>query len=883
MKKSALLVVLTICCTIVSMAQNGSLKGKLIDKSSGEPLIGAAVIIKGTTVGTITNYDGEYELTNIDPGSYTFSASFIGYSNLDKDIEIPEGETVYSDFELFQDLIGLDEVMVTGVVNQKSALESSVAMTTIKPKFLDEFGAVTTAEMFKAIPGIRSESSGGEGNANIAVRGVPVASGGSKFLLLQEDGLPVLQFGDIAFGNSDIFLRADQTVGRVEAIKGGSASTFASNSPAGIINFISKTGDTKGGSLGTTLAANYKSFRTDFEYGAPINDDLTFHIGGFYRQGRGPRDPGYTANSGGQIKANITKKFEKGYARLYFKYLNDKAISYMPMPVAVTGTADNPEYKSVAGFDLLTGALQSSEFRKINSTDGYGNARTSDMSNGMHPVSTAVGGELSYNFGETWQLKEKFRMSYTNGTFNSPFPAQVGNANDIATDIAGSGYSLSYANGTNAGTTLSSSEISNLNNNGLLMRIHLFDVEMDNLNNFTNDIYLTQRVDKMKATLGYYKAYQKIGMTWLFQTYLTDVSDKGTHLMNISNSAGQNLSENGLISYGTPTWGNLTREYDMSYNIDAPYFNMEYELSDNINVDGSVRYDFGNASGYYLENNTSAVDVNGDGEISLVEEEVPVLNKNNPNNVDYNFGYLSYSFGVNYKLNDDKAVYARYSAGGRANADRLLYTPFIEDGKTIDGLDADRISQYELGYKYKSPKVGVIATGFYTRINEQNLEFEKIINKEFQTMGVELEVVAQLGKLNITSGATFTKAEILKSLTASEEGNTPRRVPDLLYNINPSYPLLKNKLVLGCSLVGTTKVYAQDDNEMILPGYVYLNAFASYTLAKGLTLRANVNNLTNTLGFTEMEGDSFVNNSTNYFRARPITGTASTISLTFKF
>ncbi len=879
MKKSAIFIIMIIFCSLATMAQNGVLKGKLIDKNTGEPLVGAAIVIKGSTIGTITNYDGEYELIDIEPGTYTFSASFIGYSNLDKEVEISSDQTVILDFMLFQDLIGLDEVMVTGVVNQKSALESSVAMTTMKPKFIEEFGAATTAEMFKAIPGIRSESSGGEGNANIAVRGVPVASGGSKFLLLQEDGLPVLQFGDIAFGNADIFLRADQTVGRVEAIKGGSASTFASNSPAGIINFISKTGNTKGGSIGTNFGVDYKSFRTDFQYGAPINDNLTFHIGGFFRQGRGSRDPGYRANSGGQIKANITKKFQNGYARLYFKYLNDKAISYMPMPVMVTGSADDPTYKSVPGFNLRTGALQSSEIRKITSTDGYGNARSGDMSDGMHPVSKAVGAEFSYNFGESWQLKEKFRMSLTDGTFTSPFPAQVGSADDIATAIAGSDYTLSYANG--SGSALSSSEINNLNGNGLLMRVHLFDVKMDNLNNFTNDIFITRRVNKMKATLGYYKAYQKIAMTWLFQTYLTDVTDNGTHLMNISSSSVE--SENGLLSFGAPYWGDMTKEYDMSYNIDAPYFNMEYELSDKINVDGSVRYDFGNANGYYLYSNTSSVDVNKDGNISSVEQEVPVLDSANPNNVDYNFGYLSYSFGMNYKINDDKAVYARYSKGGRANADRLLYTEFIQDGKTIDGLDADRITQAELGYKYKSPKVGVIATAFYTRINEQNIEFDKTINKEFETMGAELEVVAQLGKLNITSGATFTKAKILESLTDSEEGNTPRRVPSLLYNINPSYPLMNNKLVVGCSLIGTTKVYAQDDNEMILPAYAYLNAFATYKITKGFSVRANVNNLTNTLGFTEMEGDRFVNNSTNYFRARPITGTTSNITFTYKF
>ena len=117
-----------------------------------------------------------------------------------------------------------------------------MAITSIKPKTLGQLGATTTAEVFKSIPGIHSESTGGEGNANISVRGVPISTGGSKFLQLHEDGLPVMQFGDIMFGNADIFLRSDKTLARVEAIRGGSASTFASNSPAGIINFISKTG-----------------------------------------------------------------------------------------------------------------------------------------------------------------------------------------------------------------------------------------------------------------------------------------------------------------------------------------------------------------------------------------------------------------------------------------------------------------------------------------------------------------------------------------------------------------------------------------------------------------------------------------------------------------
>ncbi|MCU4165896.1 TonB-dependent receptor domain-containing protein [Carboxylicivirga caseinilyticus] len=887
MKKKVLIsVLMSLIFTGYLYAQEGVLKGNITDAANGDVLIGASILIKGTTIGTITDLDGNYIIENLPTGSQMIVASFVGYSKKELSVDIKsEGETVL-DLQLAPDLIGLDQVVITGVVNQKAAIESSVAMTTLKPKSVEQFGATTTAELFKAIPGIRSESSGGEGNANIAVRGIPVASGGSKFLQLHEDGLPVMQFGDISFGNADIFVRSDRTIGRIEAIKGGSASTFASNSPAGIINFISKTGATEGGSVGMTLGADYKSFRTDFEYGSPIADGFRFHVGGFFRQGQGPRNPGYNANNGGQIKANITKDFEKGYARLYFKYLDDKTISYMPMPVKVTGTSDNPTYESVPGFDLTNSSLQSPYFNHMLSVDGQGNSRVSDMSEGMHPKSIAVGGEFSFDLGSGWNLKERFRYAKNHGKFVSPFPAQVAGADDIATSIAGSGYSLSYANGANAGVALSESEINNLNDNGLLMRIHTFDVDINNLDNFTNDIYLTRSFDKWNVTAGYYKAMQNIGMTWLWQSYLTDVSsDNGPRLMNLEGADGTQYTSTGLLAHGVPYWGNCcTRGYDMNYIIDAVYANVGVELTDDLNMEASMRYDMGDVSGYYLNNYQAPVDVDNNGDISYVEQEVTVLDNANPNVVNYDYSYLSYSIGANYQINNDQAVYTRYSKGGRANADRLLYTPFIDDeGKTIDGLDADEIGQLELGYKYKSPSLAVIVTGFLTNIKEQNEEFGRILNKEFRTYGAEFEGIYSLKEFNLAVGATYTKAEITKSLNEDEEGNEPRRVPSLLYNVSPSYDLFNKRSSIGFSVVGTTKVYAQDDNAIVLPGYAYVNAFLSYNIIKGLNARANVNNLFNTLGFTEMEGDTFVENSTNYLRARPITGRATTVSLTYTF
>ena len=182
-----------------------------------------------------------------------------------------------------QDVLELDSVVITASRDGATKMNSSISVSALSAEQILAQAPRSTAEIFRSLPGVRSESTGGDGNANIAVRGLPVASGGAKFLQLQEDGLPVMEFGDIAFGNADIFLRADQNVARIESVRGGSSSTFASNSPGGVINFISKTGEVEGGEIALTKGLGYDHTRLDFDYGAPLSDTLRFHVGGFYR------------------------------------------------------------------------------------------------------------------------------------------------------------------------------------------------------------------------------------------------------------------------------------------------------------------------------------------------------------------------------------------------------------------------------------------------------------------------------------------------------------------------------------------------------------------------------------------------------------------------
>jgi outer membrane receptor protein involved in Fe transport len=297
-----------------------------------------------------------------------------------------------------------------------------------------------------------------------------------------------------------------------------------------------------------------------------------------------------------------------------------------------------------------------------------------------------------------------------------------------------------------------------------------------------------------------------------------------------------------------------------------------------------MRYDFGKADGYYLTSKVAAIDVNKDGIISPVEKNCNVVDNTHPHAVNYNYGYFSYSLGANYKIDDNKAIYGRISRGGRANADRLLYTQFITaDGKTMSGLEADMIIQVEMGYKYNSPNLALMFTPFYSHINEQNADVteNKVYLIGYKSYGAELEASAHYGAFTATGGAVYTKATIIKSLDNTEVGNTPRRVPTLMYNLNPSYSFGKGEI--GLSFIGTTKVFSQDDDKIVLPAYLYVNAFASYKITKGLVLSANINNLFNTLGFTEAESTTFVDNTSNYMRARPIPGRVSKLSLTYNF
>ena len=759
----------------------------------------------------------------------------------------------------------------TGVAKGRDMLDSAISASAYDNVEIQKIGARTLAEVLRNIPGIRAEAVTGDGNASYTIRGLPLAATGSKFVQFQEDGLPVLEFGDLQNFSPDALLRVDLNLARIETIRGGSASTFGSNSPGGVINLMTKTGEVEGGSIRLSTGVDYGEYRVDATYGGRLTDSVRFQFGGFYRRGEGPRDVGYDAYRGGQFKFNVTKEFTNGYIRLNLKYLDDYSPNYQPIPVGVTGTNDDPKFTNVASFDIRKDALSTNNVGTYVVTDKDNRLTQRDARDGLHSVVKSIGLESQFDFGE-WTVTERLRFADISGGLTSVLPIQVGPASALAAAFAGPGARLSYATGPNRGQAITNP--ATLNGNGLVALSVLNSSNTESFDNFTNDLRVSRvwhiGEGKLTTTAGFYKSAQDVATSSAFQTVMTDVvGGSRAALLDLSTATGTKLSQDGTIFYTIPGATINNRRTDVTYNVNAPYGSLNYHIG-RIAIGGSLRYDIGRVKGSLASADlgggrvrTRPVDMNSDGVISGPENAVGTIPLSSPAPVNYKYDYLSYSVGVNYRVAEQFAVFGRYSRGARAAADRLLLTPGINyvTGDLASKADGyDTVKQAEIGAKFRTDNVTLNATAFYAKTSERNQQIaadasgglvQLRIARGYKAKGVELEGSYRTGNFSIAGNATFTDAEISSDPALPQlVGNKPRHASSLIFSVTPQYD--SELFTLGFNAIGTTSNYAQDVNQLKLPGYTIVNAFARVRPMDRVELSLNASNLFNKTAFVEV-------------------------------
>ena len=822
----------------------------------------------------------------------------------------------------------IEEIITTGVPRGGATkLEASVSVSSLPAEEMVNFAPRSTAELFRSLPGIRAESSGGGGNANMTIRGIPLATGGSKYMQIHEDGLPVTEYGDINFGNTDNWLRTDWSIDRIESIRGGSASTFASNSPGGIINMISKTGGDDAGSIGVSFGADYEEFRTDFEYGGAIDDSISYHIGGFYRDGEGVRETGFSGDTGGQIKANITKDFAggDGFLRLYMKQLDDKVTTYLPSAVLVKSS---DSFGALPGFDASSQTTHSQQTNNISTFDQFGNPMTRAVSDGIESKVSAFGFEFERDLTDRLTVNNKFRNSDISGGFISPFTDGFAGGTDtiankgavLCADASVGGVSIDCTGGVTALIDGQAADPNQLAYTNLL-----FDTQIHDLGLVANDLELIWEGDNgLNVSGGIYFSNQAIKTSWnSWHTRMQTLDGANSrNITYLANGAGIDaggapvdvvLADNGALTQSFLAWN-----WDLEYRTIAPYLNVGFDLGDRTTMDISIRHDDVQARGQRLDGccgGNMAYDLNGNGAVgqfevtggvitrldadALLENPgatsagfisggVRALNENNAavTNVNYDANNTSYSLGGTFLLTDDSSIFARYSDGGRAVADRLTQVggSLNADGSltsTTDGFD--NVQQLEIGYKHSAANWTFFATLFDTVTEETQAELTSGLTfvREYDATGIEFEGDYDFNDyFRIRGNATWTDAEISKDLNdQTVVGNTPRRQADFIYSIIPEVQL--DRLVAGLVLQGTTDFYLQDNNDLKQKGYTLVNLFANWDITEDVTAYFNVNNLTDEFVITESEEGSGAVGS--IIRARPLSGRSSSVGITYRF
>lgn len=247
-RKAWIVAVMVLCFSFPALAQTITVTGTVTD-ATGEPLIGASVIAKGTSVGAATDFDGNYSLS-VDPKA-TLIVSYVGYDTQ----EIPVDGRTNINVVLKENSVMLNEVVAIGYGSVKKS-DATGAVSAIKPSEV-QAGLATSAQdlLVGRSPGVVVTTNGGqpEGGASIQIRGGASLSASNEPLIVI-DGVPMDTKGTLGSSNP-MSLVNPENIESMTILKDASATAiFGSRASNGVIIITTKKGSS--GAPVVNFAAN---------------------------------------------------------------------------------------------------------------------------------------------------------------------------------------------------------------------------------------------------------------------------------------------------------------------------------------------------------------------------------------------------------------------------------------------------------------------------------------------------------------------------------------------------------------------------------------------------------------------------------------------------
>ena len=278
--------------SIVNGNSEHFISGKIVDEKNN-PLIGANIIFKGTSIGSTTDYDGKYIVDNIVPGKYDLLISYIGYKskefqfyisrsgdkssdqNINSDFSLKLGVLDTSEsgegklpkapffknlnFTLELDALETEQIVVSASKKQEKVIDAPITIAVVSNRQIRKTAGSDLGSILKTVRGVETYQAGMARTA-INVRGFMSAFNG-RFVSLVDGANYMEPTFYIAYGNTLPFVNED--IERLEVVFGPSSALYGPNAHNGLLNIITKhPRDSEGSTISFgSGSSNYQSFR----------------------------------------------------------------------------------------------------------------------------------------------------------------------------------------------------------------------------------------------------------------------------------------------------------------------------------------------------------------------------------------------------------------------------------------------------------------------------------------------------------------------------------------------------------------------------------------------------------------------------------------------
>jgi len=294
LKKSLTLALLALAAFAFSVEgafAQGTVTGTVVDATNSETLPGVNVVVEDLGVGGATDSEGQFRITDVPAGSYTLSATYVGYQESTRSIEVQDGETTTVRIQLQRSAVELQDVVVTALGIEREERSLGYAVEQVSGADLEQAGETNFLSTLtgKSAGTTVSTSSQMGGSANINIRGASSIAGDNQPLVVV-DGVPLDNStfnssgqasgsGGYDYGNAASMINPSN-VKSVSVLKGASASAlYGSRASNGVILVTTKDGGERDEGIGVSFETgvtvgqlyNYPNYQNKYGGGSSSN------------------------------------------------------------------------------------------------------------------------------------------------------------------------------------------------------------------------------------------------------------------------------------------------------------------------------------------------------------------------------------------------------------------------------------------------------------------------------------------------------------------------------------------------------------------------------------------------------------------------------------